>query len=142
MNIVIWLRNTLHRIPHLDFSFHAVDNVFVSDFHDVYSISLVLLAICALAIGALFLLCLVIVWIASCCTSKTSSNYSRRSVRRLTISLFLLNVICFVLLAGCLFGNDYLNRAIGTKVTPQLKELNSNLHVANDKVTFLWSEEF
>lgn len=36
-DFVIWLRHLLHRIPHLDFSFHYVDNVFVIDLHDVYS---------------------------------------------------------------------------------------------------------
>jgi len=137
MDIIVWLRTFLHRIPHLDFSFHPVDNVFVLNLHDVYSTSLFLLAIFALAIGGLFLLCLVIIWISSCCASKAASTYSRKSVRNLTITLFLLNVICFLLLAACLYGNDYLNRSIVTRVTPQLKEVNNNLQIANNKLTDL-----
>lgn len=95
-----------------------------------------MLAILALGIGALFLFCLVIIWIGSCCTSK-GANYSRKSIRNLTITLFLLNVVCFLLLAACLYGNDYLNRSIITRVTPQLKELNNNLQTANNKLSEL-----
>ncbi|KAI6187741.1 hypothetical protein M3Y98_00277500 [Aphelenchoides besseyi] len=134
MELIQWLRNTLHRLPHFDFSFHQVDNVFVYDVLDPYSAFLVLLAIFALAIGALFLFCLVIVWIASCCTSKGAGGYSRRSVRRLTIFLFLLNVVCFVLLAACLYGNDYLTRSVITRVSPQMREVHNNLQIANNKL--------
>lgn len=138
LDLIVWFRTLLHRIPHLDFSFQQVDNVFVLDIHDVYSTSLVLFAIFALAIGALFLLCLVIIWITACCTSKNANTYSRKSVRNLTITLFVLNLICFVLLAACLFGNDYLNRSIITRVNPQLKEVNNNLQTANNKVCFMF----
>ncbi|KAI6176580.1 Protein tweety-like protein [Aphelenchoides bicaudatus] len=124
IDLVVWLRNLFHKVPHLDFSFRVVDNVFVIDLNDVYSSSLALLAIFALVPWSSF-------------PSMLSYHLDWLVVRNLTVTLFVLNVICFILLAACLYGNDYLNRSMITKVSPQLKELNNNLQTANNRLTEL-----
>ncbi|CAD5221733.1 unnamed protein product [Bursaphelenchus xylophilus] len=131
---VIWLRQLIHRIPHLDYQFKRVDNVFVFDIHDTYFSALTLFCLAALILGLLFLFIVVIVWSISCCTSKAAGNYSRQSIRRLTYTLFIMNIICFALLAACLYGNDHSNRAMISKVVPQLREVDNNLDVSKQKL--------
>ena len=36
-NYALWLRGALHGLPHLDFAFRSVDNIFVFDFNDAYT---------------------------------------------------------------------------------------------------------
>lgn len=56
--------------------------------------ALTLYCLLALAAGLLFLLIVVVVWTVSCCTAKAAGSYSRKSVQRLTVGLFSMNVVC------------------------------------------------
>ncbi|CAD5215770.1 unnamed protein product [Bursaphelenchus okinawaensis] len=131
---VIWLRQLIHQIPHFDYQFKRVDNVFVFDIHDTYFIALTLFCLSALVIGLLFLFVVVIVWSISCCTSKAAGNYTKQSIQRLTYTLFVMSIFCFSLLAVCLYGNDHSNRAMISKVLPQLHEVESNFDITSYKL--------
>lgn len=45
-----------------------------------------------------------------------------------------MNILCFILLATCLYGNDHMNRAMITKVNPQLLEVTNNLAITKQKL--------
>ncbi|KJH41184.1 Tweety [Dictyocaulus viviparus] len=116
-------------IPHFNFHFERIPNSFDINWRSDYAQSIVIIAAICCIITILLLLTIVITWICQCCSSEETTGKSRRKVRRLSILLFSLSVLCFIFLGLCLFGNEHVNRGM-TKSISGLADVNRGFKLA------------
>lgn len=129
-DLVDRLQLYLHRIPHINFKFRRLSDD--ESFFDVslrgdYAKSIFLILCTSLLIALIFLITTIIIWITQCCKARRSEpiRSSRKHIRRLSTTLFFISVICFILLAICLFGNEHLNKNVLSTIT-SLSYVNAN----------------
>lgn len=65
---------------------------------------------------------------------KTYSNLVLHEYCLLVSTLLQFSSLFSILLAVCLYGNDHMNRAMITKVNPQLAEVTNNLAITKQKL--------
>uniref|UniRef100_A0AC34Q576 Protein tweety homolog n=1 Tax=Panagrolaimus sp. JU765 TaxID=591449 RepID=A0AC34Q576_9BILA len=126
----------IHRIPHFNFRFRQISNIFQYELSSDYAQSLAIFGIISGLIGFLLLLIITITWICQCCRRKDNTQRSRKSIRNLTLALFIISVFCFVLLGGCLYGNERINRSVG-KTVNGLDDVHKNLKLAANQWSLL-----
>jgi peptidoglycan hydrolase CwlO-like protein len=128
--------NLIHRIPHVNFRFRSVSDVFNYDLQSEYAQAIAIFAIFSLLFGLLLLLIITITWVCQCCLRKEINQRSRRRIRNFTVGLFTISVICFALLGGCLYGNERINRSVAKSVNG-LEDVFRNLKLAASQINII-----
>ncbi|TMS36946.1 hypothetical protein L596_003994 [Steinernema carpocapsae] len=121
----------LHQVPRFNFQFERVQPVFNLDWLGDYLQSLFFIGFICLAFTGLLLLTVTIQWICRCCSRKAAGR-TRREVRNLSVSLFLISAVCFILLGFCFFGNEHLNHGV-TSAVVGIDDTIKNMRYANDQ---------
>ncbi|KAK0397389.1 hypothetical protein QR680_002110 [Steinernema hermaphroditum] len=132
-SIVNFVITNLHRVPRFNFQFKHVKPAFDLTWFGDYLQSLFFLGFICLLFTSLLLLTITIEWICRCCSRKAAGR-TRREVRNLSISLFLISAVCFILLGFCFFGNEHLNRGV-TSAVAGIDDTIKNIKYANEQCT-------
>uniref|UniRef100_A0A1I7ZE36 Protein tweety homolog n=1 Tax=Steinernema glaseri TaxID=37863 RepID=A0A1I7ZE36_9BILA len=132
-SVVDFVITHLHRVPRFNFQLKQVQPAFDLVWFGDYLQSLFFLGCICLIFTGLLLLTITIQWICRCCSRKAAGR-TRREVRNLSISLFLISALCFVLLGFCFFGNEHLNRGV-TSAVAGIDDTIKNIKYANEQCT-------